>query len=214
MKIRITLIDEMLGTKAANPDVFKDFIASKHPSGTPQKDELDSAEHREEAGSSVFHRKARSEIIAPANPVLPGEPEEMLIGIYDYQIKGFFKDACGSMNRFDKEFRNGLEKLSAYKTKIDGCIFVTPRFIPIFLPEGTKVGVCERPLRADTAQGPRVSLCRSETVPEGSTIDCEITILASDLKPYVELWLGYGQLKGLGQWRNSGKGRFTWGKIS
>ena len=117
MKIKLTLSEEMLGTKAANPDVFADFIASKHPSGTPQKDELDNAEHREEAGTTVFHR------------------QNAVIGIYDYQIKGFFKDACGALNRMDKEFRDGMEKLSAFKTKINGVIFVRPRFIPIVLPE-------------------------------------------------------------------------------
>jgi hypothetical protein len=195
MKIQIKLTEEMLGTKAANPDVFTDFIASKHPSGTPQKDELQNAEHREEAGTTIFHR------------------EQGIIGIYDYQIKGFFKDACGAMNRFDKENRGGLEKLSAYKTKIDGCIFVTPRFIPIVLPSGGKVGVCERPLRAETAQGPRVSVCRSETVPADSTMTFEVSILSKDLAAYVQQWFNYGKLRGLGQWRNSGKGRFVWAEV-
>ena len=192
MKVTLTLTEEMLGTKAANPDVFADFIASKHPSGTPQRDELDRAEHREEAGTTIFHRD-----------------EAGSVGIYDYQLKGFFKDAAGAMNRFDKEERGDLEKLTAYKTKIDGCVFVGPRFIPIKLPKGKKVGICERPLRADTAQGPRVSVCRSETVPEGSTITFDLSVLSKELKPYVALWLDYGKLRGLGQWRNSGKGRFT-----
>src|SRR5689334_13066340 len=136
MKIRITLIEEMLGTKAANPDVFADFIASKHPDGTPAKDELDRAEHREEAGTTVFHRE--------------GEKP----GIYDYQIKGFFKDACGALRAADG---TSSKQLKAYKTKIDGLIFIKPRFIVIKIAEGKKVGVCERPLRAETAQGPRVS---------------------------------------------------------
>ena len=191
MKVKLTLTEEMLGTKAANPDVFADFIASKHPSGTPQKDELDNAEHREESGTTIFHR------------------QNGVVGIYDYQIKGFFKDACGACNRFDKEFRRNLDKLPAYKSKIDGCIFVTPRFIPIILPEGAEVGLCERPLRADTAQGPRVSVVRSETVPAGSTIEFEVAVLSKELVPHVELWLDYGKLRGLGCWRNSGKGRFT-----
>lgn len=209
-KIRITLLEEMLGTKAANPEVFKTFIASKAPDGDKRKEELETAENREEAGTTIFHS---------AN----GQP-----GIWDYQLKGFFKDACGSMNRFDtsetlaflkdqkyiKEGK-GIPKLPAYKTKIDGCIFVFPRFIPIILPAGTdKVGICERPLRADTQQGPRVSVCRSETVPPGSIIECQVQILSSELKPYVEAWLNYGVLRGLGQWRNSGKGRFTWEEIS
>jgi len=109
MKVKVTLTEEMLGTKAANPDVFADFIASKCPDEDKRKQELDNAEHREEAGTTVFHR------------------EDGKIGIYDYQIKGFFKDACSATNRFDKEFRNNLEKLPAYKTKIDGCVFVGPR---------------------------------------------------------------------------------------
>lgn len=209
MKVRLTLKEEMLGTKAANPDVFADFIASKHPKGTPAKDELDNAEHREEAGTTVFHRVTRKSLAA-FNPVLAqgGDPEEKLVGIYDYQVKGFFKDACGSMNRFDKEHRDGLDKLSAYRSKIDGCIFVKPRFIPVLIPTEAKVGVCERPLRADTPQGPRVSVCRSETVPAGCVLEFEIEILAAELKPYVKLWLGYGAKRGLGQWRNSGKGVF------
>lgn len=193
MEVEIVLQEEMLGTKAANPDVFADFIASKHPSGTPQKDELDKAEHREEAGTTVFHK------------------ENGIPGLYDYQIKGFFKDACGAINRFDKDERNGMDKLSAYKTKIDGCIFVFPRFIPIILPKDGKMGVCERPLRADTAQGPRVSVVRSETVPAGSMIRFEVQIMSKELAPYVQLWFGYGSLRGLGSWRNSGKGRFTYG---
>jgi hypothetical protein len=192
MKVKLTLTDHMLGTKASNPNVFADYIASKHPAGTPQRDELDRAEHCEESGTTVFHRENGS------------------VGIYDYQVKGFFKDAASAMNRFDSEARNGLEKLSAFKSKINGCIFVTPRFIPMEIPVGQQIGVCERPLRAETAQGPRVSVCRSETVPPGTTITFTITILSKDLIPYVEAWLGYGALRGLGQWRNSGKGRFTW----
>jgi hypothetical protein len=191
LKVRLTLAQEMLGTKAANKDVFADFIASKAPDGDRRKEELDTAEHREEAGTTVFHRQGDQ------------------IGIWDYQVKGFFKDAAGAMNRFDTDARNGLERLPAHKTKIDGCIFVGPRFIPLTLPPGGKVGICERPLRAETAQGPRVSLCRSETVPAGTTLDVEVTILSKDLVPYVMAWLAYGELRGLGQWRNSGKGRFT-----
>ncbi len=192
MKIRLTLTEEMLGTKAANPDVFADFIASKHPSGTPQRDELDQPENKEEAGTTIFHSL------------------EGFKGIYDYQVKGFFKDACGAMNRFDKEFRNGLEKLAAYKSKIDGCIFVFPRFIKFDPQPNGKLLVCERPLRAETAQGPRVTVARSEIVPAGTTLLFDVKVLSKELSPHVIEWLNYGALKGMGQWRNSGKGRFTW----
>jgi hypothetical protein len=195
MKIKIKLFEELLATKPDNPDVFADYVASKHPDGHPAKDELENAENVEQRGTSVFHR------------------QEDCPGIYDYQIKGFFKDACGAMNRFDKEFRDGMDKLSAYKSKIDGCIFVFPRFIPITIPEGGQISLCERPLIADTAQGRRVSVARSETVPPDSTLECEIEWFTKELGRWIQLWLDYGKLRGLGQWRNSGKGRFTWGQL-
>lgn len=201
LNVTLTMTEEMLGTKAANPDVFADFIASKHPSGTPQRDELDKAEHREEAGTTVFHRD-------------DGKP-----GIYDYQIKGFFKDACGALRNADD---TQAKQLTAYKSKIDGLIFVEPRFIRFENGEdasqGVKVGVCERPLRADTAQGPRVSVCRSETVPAGTRIRFSVVCLATTFgkgedkiqaEALIEELFRYGQLRGLGAWRNSGKGRFT-----
>jgi hypothetical protein len=200
MKIKMTFTEEALGTKAANKKVFADFIASKHPSGTPQRDELDNAEHREEAGTTIFHTFPDGKI-----------------GIYDYQIKGFFKEACGSCNRMDSDVylldgiksKDGSKKLTAYKTKIDGCIFVFPRMIPAIFPEGQEDGVCERPLLAATAQGPRVTLARSQTIPVGTTIEFDVQIYDSDLKEYVVAWFKYGALRGMGAWRNSGKGRFT-----
>lgn len=187
MKVKLTLTEQMLGTKAANPDVFADFIASKCPDEDLRKQELDKAEHREEAGTTVFHRA-------------DGEPI-----IYDYQVKGFFKDACGSLRQADG---TKSKELKAYKTKIDGLVFVSPRVIKLQLPAGGAIGVCERPLRADTAQGPRVSVCRSETVPVGTVIEFEVTAIAASMVPLVKEWLGYGKLRGLGQWRNSGCGRF------
>ena len=60
----------------------------------------------------------------------------------------------------------------------------------------------------DTAQGPRVALVRSESAPAGTTIELDVRILSSELKNYVLTWFAYGQLRGTGQWRNSGKGRF------
>ena len=59
-------------------------------------------------------------------------------------------------------------------------------------------------------QGERVSLANSEEIPEGSTIEFEIKLLDKSLYGVVLEWLDYGELRGLGQWRNSGKGRFTY----
>lgn len=224
LKVRITLTEEMLGTKASNPDVFTDFIASKAPDGDKRKEELETAEHREEAGTTVFHRMPWGTVLAKAGKeaavLFDGHagiaPDTLILGLWDYQFKGFFKDACGALRNADGTLS---KQLTAYKTRIDGLIFPAPRFIPVFMPDNTKPGVCERPLRAETAQGPRVSLCRSETVPAGSWLQFEVVSLAKkigkgddavDVEDLLKEWFDYGALRGLGQWRNSGKGRFTY----
>ncbi|MEE0146233.1 MAG: hypothetical protein UEP80_07665, partial [Senegalimassilia anaerobia] len=78
------------------------------------------------------------------------------------------------------------------------------------LPEGGEVGICERPLRADTPHGARVALARSETVPAGTKIRFTLVVMNESDWPLVQEWLDYGQFRGIGQWRNSGKGRFEW----
>lgn len=134
--------------------------------------------------------------------------------LYDYQIKGFFKDSCGMLARVGGKTETGKKravnesgKLSAYKKVIDGLIFPQPRMIPIKV--NGKIGDCQRPLRAQTAQGERVSLANSEEIPAGSTCEFEILLMDESLENAVLEWLDYGVLRGIGQWRNSGKGRFT-----
>jgi hypothetical protein len=106
-------------------------------------------------------------------------------------------------------------KLKAYKKVIDGLIFPQPRKILFELPKDDTIGNCQRPLRAQTAQGERIALANSETVPAGTSITFEINMLdEKSHRPLVVEWLNYGALKGFGQWRNSGKGRFTWKEVS
>ena len=96
--------------------------------------------------------------------------------------------------------------------QLDGLIFVTPREIPYDL-HGMKVDFCERPLRAQTPMGERVSIAKSESVPAGATAEFEIECLDPKLEDMVRECLDYGAKRGLGQWRNSGKGRFEWEEI-
>lgn len=87
-----------------------------------------------------------------------------------------------------------------------------PREIPYDL-HGLKMGYCERPLRASTPQGERVSIAKSENVPAGSTAEFEIECLDPGLEAMVRECLNYGTKRGLGQWRNSGKGRYEWEEL-
>lgn len=190
IRINVTFTEQMLGTKPASACVFADYVASKHPDGVPAKDELENAEKVKETGTTVFHRDADG---CPA--------------LYDYQIKGFFKDACGGLRRVEG---TASSKLKAYKSVIDTCVFAGPRLIRLELPGGAKVSVCERPLRCETMQGPRVALARSESVPAGTRMTFEVTLLQDALEGALTEWLTYGALRGIGQWRNSGCGRFAY----
>lgn len=189
MKIRVTTTEEMLGSQPGDPEIHKTYIASKAPDAASLEDEI--AAMGEEA---VLDRQMT------VFPRHGGEPV-----LYDYQIKGFFKDACGALRR-----AAGTEsaKMKAYKKEIDGLIFVSPRHIPIRFDGG--MGDCQRPLRASTPQGDRVALAHSESIPAGAVMEFDVLLLGKGLKKAVLEWLDYGKLRGLGQWRNSGKGRFEY----
>ena len=188
VRVRLTLIEPLLGTASANPDIHREFIASKNPDAGSIEDEVATigADAVADKGMTVFARMD------------DGTPM-----VWDYQIKGFFKDAAGMLRRVKS---SKSSKLKAYKKIIDGLIFVEERRIPIEF-DG-ELGNCQRPLRAQTAQGERVALAESEMAPAGSTLTFTITTLEDGLMPAIEEWLRYGRLRGLGQWRNSGMGRF------
>ncbi len=192
MKVEIMFTEPLLGTLSGNKDIAEEFIASKHPDG-PQDDELHAElpEGDVEKSSTVFPRDG-------------GRPF-----LWDYQIKGFLKDACSMLRRVSGTKSKGL---TAYKKVIDGLIFPGPR--KIFINVVGDIEWCERPLRGQTAKGERIALARSESVPEGSSITFDITCLDKKYVKFINEWLDYGALRGLGQWRNSGKGRFTWKLIS
>lgn len=190
LKVKITFTEELLGTANSEKDIHSEFIASKAPNALSREEEIeaigtDEVEHKE---MTIFPRNKEGQPI-----------------MWDYQVKGFFKDTCGSLRKV-----TGTEssKIKAYKKEIDGLIFPEPRQIVINF-DGA-MGTCQRPLRASTAQGERVALANSETIPAGATIEFTVKcLLDSHIKAVTE-WLDYGAYKGMGQWRNSGKGRFTW----
>lgn len=199
MKIRITLTEEVLGSSPSNEELLAAYIASKAPTDDLTAQEVDNIKAQAaEERTTIFPKTA------------DGTPF-----IYDYQIKGMFKDSCKALATAGKAGYPGgkhCAALKAYKKAIDGLIFVSPREIPYNL-HGLKMDYCERPLRAQTPMGERVSIAKSESVPAGSTAEFEIQCLDPKLEDMVRECLDYGTKRGLGQWRNSGKGRFQWERL-
>ena len=194
IKVKLTFTEGILGTSPANPDVYRDYIGSKAPDAATVEDEV------EALGADAVAEKAMT--VFPRNA--DGVPF-----MYDYQIKGFFKDTCGGLRKV-----KGSEssKIKAFKKEIDRLIFPTPREIPF--ENVNAITECQRPLRAATPQGERVSLAMSEEIAAGATLTFEIVILSDEHEAVVREWLDYGRLSGIGQWRNSGKGRFAWEELA
>lgn len=193
IKVKLTFIEPILGTSPANDEVYREFIGSKAPDAASVEDEVAAlgADAVAEKGMTVFPRTEG------------GTPF-----LYDYQVKGFFKDTCGGLRKV-----KGTEssKIKAYKKEIDKLVFPEPRCIP-FQFDG-EITECQRPLRAQTMQGERVSLAMSEQIPAGATVEFTVVCLCDDHEKAVREWLDYGRWSGIGQWRNSGKGRFRWEEI-
>lgn len=192
MKVKLTFVEPVLGTSPANEDIYREFIASKAP-----VDERINIED-EVAALGV------DEVVEKGMTIFP-KLDDGTPFVYDYQLKGFFKGAASALRQIPG---SRSSKVKAYKKKVDQLIFVTPRQIPVLLSGPTDT--CQRPLRASTPQGERVSLAMSEEIPAGSALEFGVVMLNDDDEKLVREWLNYGVLHGFGQWRNSGKGRFTW----
>ena len=190
LKIKVVFDEEVLGTAASNPDIHREYIASNSPNALTLEEEVEAIGTEEvfEKSMTIFPKDENGTPIA-----------------WDYQWKGFLKDAFGSLKKIP-----GTEcgKIKAYKKEIDGLIFVYPRQIPIEV--NGEIGVCQRPLRASTAQGERIALASSESIPAGSSMVFDIQCLLDSHEKAVIEALNYGRMRGFGQWRNSGMGRFKY----
>lgn len=195
-KVKIKLLKDMLGTVPKNKDVYRKYIASKAKDLSPDEVdvEVETVEDLEAKGWTGFHSDAKGRLF-----------------IYDYMIKGFFKEAIASCIA-----AGALTKIPAYKKWIDHFVFVKPR--EIFLQVKKPDGDLERPLRTMTPKGERVTLARSDFLKEGRTLEFEVMLLPNSKGvtwEVLETAFSYGQLVGLGQWRGSGGyGAFEVVKIS
>jgi len=185
-QVTVKFLEPLLGTVPLNSELYDDYIATKAPA--PVEDEAETIEEMTEKGTTGFHRL-----------------DEKLI-LYDYVVKGFFKDACGMLRRDSTTLS---AKITSHKKVIDGMVFIRPRRIPLVVVG--KIGILERPLRAQTAQGERVALSRSETIEAGSSATFTVQVIGGAVTEAVlREWLEYGALRGLGQWRNAGYGAFEY----
>ena len=126
LRVRCTLLEEILGTASNNPEIHSEFIASKAQDAKSREEEIAAigVDAEIEKGMTVFPRNK------DGNPLM-----------WAYQIKGFFKESCGARR---KDTGSKSSKIKSYKKQIDLSIFVAEREIP-FKFSG-EIGSCQRPL--------------------------------------------------------------------
>lgn len=190
IKVSAEFIEECLGTNASNPDVHREYIAGLAPDAPSTAEEVAAvgAEAVERAGMTVFPKDEQGRVM-----------------MWDYMVKGMLKHAASALREVPN---NPWAAIKNYKKHLTDLVFVKPRKIIFNAP--VTVGNCQRPLIGQTPQGPRIALANSETIPAGTTFDFEILMLDERFEEKIKLLLDYGELMGLGQWRNSGKGRFKY----
>ncbi len=185
--LKVTMTEPLLGTQPQK-DVATEFIQDKaREAGLEVADEEETLPEMLEKGTTVFHK-------------LDGAPL-----YYDYHVKGFLKEAAKVLN--GKEALGGIAN---FRHKVDTLVFIKPRRIALHVPNGSEITFLERPLRAMTQKGERVSLARSEVLPVGTWFECEIEVLYTISEKALRALLDYGEYKGFGQWRNASYGRFEY----
>lgn len=180
------LTEPILGTIPKDRNVFENFVQDQAKS---QMEKDRAAEDVERVPEEVESRGWTGFY----------EDEEGHPILMDYQFKGFLKNAGNVLKE--------ALKVKNLRSHIETGVFVFPRHIKL---ADKPDDVLERPLRAMTMQGPRVSLMRSDMINPGRFYTLEIQLLETSkvTEEVLRQILSYGELSGLLQWRNGGYGRF------
>lgn len=193
--VKLFFFTELLGSCPADKEIYSKYIAKNRLDAPTVQDELQMLPEEEviEQGTTCFLIRTRGKD--------KGKP-----CLASYTILGFMKEKTKYRRQ---ETGSGFDKFTNYKSKIDGNFFIDKPFITLNLPEGEDLGICQRPLRAETAQGPRVALASSLTCPPGTTCEFQLNINNKEFNKYAIGCLEKGFENGTGQWRSSQqKGRF------
>jgi len=180
------LTQPILGTIPKDKNVFENFVmdqAKTEMEKSRAAEDVDRVpEETESRGWTGFYEDENG------HPILR-----------DYQFKGFLKNAGNVLK--------GALKVPNLRSHVNDTVFVNPLHIQLAEKPDD---VLERPLRAMTMQGPRVSLVRSDLINPGKPYSLELQVLEGSkvTEDVLRGILSYGELSGLLQWRNAGYGKF------
>lgn len=206
MRIRVYFITDILGTWSNNKQLVSDFISNSYGKKKVIRTETSMDVEQElafvpENPDGVPTEELKAMTVFPRNPIT-GEPVMM-----GYQMKGFFKAAAKACrNRSDSK----SSAMTAYLSRIDQDVNIIDKYAEIEWGPDNRFHSLQRPLRAETAQGPRVALANSEQIMAGAHFDITVSFPNDKYLDLLVEWLNYGYYVGLLQWRNAGYGRFMY----
>jgi hypothetical protein len=198
LHVRVTFIEQALGTTASDPNLHETYVASKAPDAMKKSEEVDAfgVDAVVDKGKTIFPK------------LEDGTPF-----VWDYQWKGYFKESIGFLNEMKKRnptVHKSDKHLPRHKHRVDGLLFIEPRKIPLLIPDDKELGELQRSLRVEFRGSTLTSISHSETVPAGTSMEFDIVLFDESMKPYVIEALEYGKYHGTLQWRNAGYGRFEY----
>ena len=167
----------------------------------------------------VQRASTSEELIKKGTTIFPKDDTGLFL--WDYQARGYFKESLAGLIELGiVDAVAGLSKWTV-KRAVDTFVFIRQRRAYYkdadmkVIKESTVTR--QRTLRGTTQQGERICLASSQELPIGTNVEFDIDILAG-FNPKSKMLIGpdaiiaaleYGSLKGLGQWRSGGWGRFS-----
>lgn len=176
--LEVTLLTPLLGTIAGNQDAWSQFQATKAPSP-----DAEIAASGDEFLVPELPTKGHTTFYTDTD----GRPI-----LRSYQIKGALKEWS---NVVKKQL-----KVANLRHHVDVNVFVKPATMVLAeKPDGT----LERPLRAMTMQGPRVTVVSSDRIDPGKSWTWKIQVLNGSpvTLGVLEAMCEFGEMIGIGQWR-------------
>jgi hypothetical protein len=195
----------LLGSQPGDPDIRRRYLMDKAReagvAGVAVNENNDLPENYDQKGLTVFMRD---------------KEYEGALYLAGYAVKGMIKEALTALK--------SQVGLTQPRSKVDNLFFMKERKLHI-LRDGRRIygpdSINERPLRAETMQGPRTALAASEQIDDPWALEFEVTLMPGEKTKrsealsweHIETALEYGRYKGLGQWRNAAYGCYSWERV-
>jgi hypothetical protein len=233
IKVTLSLNEECLGLCPPTDKLLEEFIAQNAPDAPSREEEI--AAYKTEKPADT--KEAIKEMVKREMSIFMRDDDGAPY-FWDYQLRGFMKDQCGMLNRAEDTlsskltaFRktiDGLIFVRPRKVRIElptgGKIGSCHRPLRISTATGDRTAIAASetvpagstisfevhymPLKDAKLKIPTKKAI-ADAAKAGLPEPKPMSVGGLHIPDLLREWLEHGEYRGLGQWRNSGKGTFT-----